>query len=153
MPSNPYPLGLLHMTKEGVDNLTFRLALMSSAGTDYVYDSTHQYFDNGANDATDPSFCETGATDYVEKAAAATMQLDVANSRLELIIPDTTWTALGNGTNEIITAAILLDYTGDFTTSHLLIYLDLSNTITTNQNFPLDFDDNNGNLRIPYIIV
>ena len=153
MASNLYPLGLERIIEEGLDTMTLKMALMSSDGTDYTYASTHEFFDEGTNDGGDPSFCETAATDYVQKAVTAVVNLDVANSRIEVVFTDLTWTGLGGATNETITGAILFDDSGTPTTSPLLLYLDLSDTLTTDQDFSVNFDASNGNFRIPYSIM
>ena len=95
--TNPYPLGLLHVQKVGANNITWKGILVSSDGTEYVYDAAHQYHDNAADDSTDPSFCETGATNYEEVALTVAIQWDVANSRLEYVVTDPTFSTLGNG--------------------------------------------------------
>lgn len=152
MASNIYPLGLEKIIEQGLDTMTLKMALMSSDGTKYTYVSTHEFFDTGTNNGGDPSFCETAATDYVVKAVTASVDLDTGNTRIEIVITDITLTALGNGTNETIDAAILYDDTGTPTTSPLLAYFSIADSTTNNLDFLLDFSDQ-GNIRFPYTIV
>ncbi len=157
MPSNIYPLGLEKIMEQGIDAMEaagsgLKIALMSSDGTDYVYDSTHEFFDNLAGDSTDPSQCETAAEDYVQKAAVVTVGLNAGSTRIEIIIADITWDLLGGSPNETITGAILFhDTAGAATTDPLLGYFDVSNITTTNQDFKLIFQPT-GNIRMPYTI-
>lgn len=151
MASNVYPLGLEKIIEQGLDTMTLKMSLMSTDTTDYTYASTHEFFDTGTNDGGDPSFCVTIATDYVEKAVTAAVNLDTGNSRIEIVITDITWTGLGGATNETISGAVLYDDTGTPTTSPLLAYFDISNTLTSDTDFTLDFSPE-GNIQIPYTI-
>jgi hypothetical protein len=158
MAHNPYPKGLLHLVKTGADNIDWRILLVSSDNTNataYVYGSTHEFVDNGASNSTNPLYCQTTATDYARQTCAVTVQLDTGNTRLELIFPDTTFCDpnLGNGVNEIMTAAIVYDHIGaDDTANPLIAYYELGNKPSSGQPYVLDFDPNEGNLRIPYTI-
>ena len=51
---------------------------------------------------------ETIATDYARKTGlTGTPAIDNTNDRAEVDLPDQTWTAIGNGTNETLTKAIV----------------------------------------------
>ena len=152
MASNIYPLGLEKIIEQGLDTMTLKMALMSNAAALYAYDSTHSVFDNGGNDTTDPSFCETTAEDYTAaKAVTAVVNLVVGSTRIEIVITDITWDLLGGSPNETITAAIMYDDTGTPANIPLLAFFEVSNKTTTNQDFVLDFATA-GNIRIPYTI-
>ncbi len=51
---------------------------------------------------------ETTATDYARKTGlTGTVTVDNTNDRSEVDIPDQTWTAIGNGTNDTLTKALV----------------------------------------------
>lgn len=152
MATNIYPLGLERIVDEGISTMNCRLALLSTEIATYAYASTHEFFDTGTNNTADPSFCETAATNYVQKTVTPTVQLNVANTRIELVIADQTWTDLGGASNETINWAILFDYSGNLATSPLLAAFDLNDTTTNGTDFTVNFDDLNGNIRLTYTI-
>ena len=153
--TNIYPLGLERIIEEGLDSMTLKLDLLGTNTATYVYDSTHEYWDEGTDDTGDPSYCICTATDYVTKSISPTIQHDALNDRIEVVISDQTWTALGvaeGAGNDTIVGAVLWDDSGTPTTSPLIAFWLLTSTLTTNQDFVLDFDANEGNIRIPYTI-
>jgi len=154
-------LGLEKIVEQGIDTMTPYIALGTSDNsnaTNYTYASTHEFYDNSESDNTNPSYCECTLTSdgytTLGKAATVVVNLDAANTRIELVITDLIWTLLGNASspNETVTCAWLYDYTGTPTTSPLLAYFSVGNVVTTNQDFTLDFDATNGNIQIPYTI-
>jgi len=65
------------------------LALVTS---EYVFSAAHTIFDNGADDATDPSHCEVATGDGYTTGGAALASLSVNTTRFDSA--DVTWTGL-----------------------------------------------------------
>jgi len=65
------------------------LALVTST---YAFSAAHTIFDNGADDATDPSFCEVATGDGYTTGGAALASLSVNSTRFDSA--DVTWTGL-----------------------------------------------------------
>ena len=66
-----------------------KVALVTST---YVFSAAHTIFDNGANDATDPSFCEVASGDGYTTGGVALGNLSVNGTRFDA--DDATWTSL-----------------------------------------------------------
>jgi hypothetical protein len=125
---------------------TLKIMLVGTANATYAPDRDHTVIDNGANDTTDPSFCELVATNYTggfagagRKTATLAMSTDNANDRAVIAITDLTWTALGGASNDTVTAGILVKEITNDTLSRLVAYLDFTNTATNGSDFTLDF--------------
>lgn len=134
-----------------MDSNTLKIMLVD---TGYTYDPDHQVVDNGANDATDPSYNEIVATNYTggyngagRKTATLTVSKQDANNRAIITIGDLTWTSLGGATNDTVGGAILIKEITNDTSSRLIAFFDLTDTPTNGGDFTLDFDGTNGNLR------
>jgi hypothetical protein len=134
-----------------MDSNTLKIMLVDAS---YTYDPDHQVVDNGANDATDPSFNEIVATNYTggfagagRKTATLTVSKQDANNRAVITIGDLTWTALGGATNDTVGGAILIKEITNDTSSRVIAFFDLTDTPTNGGDFTLDFDGTNGNLR------
>ncbi len=127
-----------------LDTTTLVIILVDSG---YTFNKDHDVIDNGANDATDPSFNEILATNYVpgfgaggRKTASITMQVNDTSDRVDIAIGDLTWTALGGAVNDTPAAAILAFETGGADTATVPItYLDFTDTPSNGGNFTLDF--------------
>lgn len=134
-----------------MDSNTLKIMLVD---TGYTYDPDHQVVDNGANDATDPSFNEIVATNYTggyngagRKTATLTVSKQDANNRAIITIGDLTWSALGGATNDTVGGAILIKEITNDASSRLIAFFDFTDTPTNGGDFTLDFDGTNGNLR------
>ncbi len=136
-----------------LDTSTVKIMLVDSG---YTYDPDHAVIDNGANNATDPSFNEIVATNYTggfagagRKTATVTITEQTASNRVVTIIGDLTWTALGGASNDTVQAGILVREITNDTASILIAFFDFSGgAVTTNgSDFSIDFDATNGNIR------
>ncbi len=137
-----------------LDTDVLKIMLVGSANTVYVPNPDHTVVDNAANDATDPSFCEVSATNYVgafagagRKVATATIEKQDASDRAVVKITDLTWTAIGGVSNDTITGAILIKENTADTDSRLIAFFDIANTTSNGSDFTLDFDEVNGNIQ------
>ncbi len=138
-----------------IDTSTLKIILVDSG---YTFNADHDVIDNGANDATDPSFNEIVATNYTggyagagRKTASVTLQVNDTDNRVDIAIGDLTWTSLGGASNDTPAAAILAFETGGAdTTTVPIAYLDFTDTPTNGGNFTLDFATlaAGGNLQI-----
>ena len=138
-----------------IDNDTFKLMLVQSG---YTYDPDHDVVDNGANDATDPSFNEVSATNYTggwggsgRKTATISVSADKTNNRVVCSVDDLTWSSIGGASNDTIAGVLLIKEGGaNDTTSRLIGYLDINNTPTNGGDITLDFltSGSGGNLRL-----
>lgn len=108
--------------------------------------------DDGANDA---HHHEIVATNYTKgfgsasrKSTTATVQKNDVNNRAEVVLTDCVWTSLGNGVNDTVGMALLiLEGTSD-QDSLVIAAFDFANTATDGNDFTVDFDGVNGNIRI-----
>ena len=146
MASQLYSLGCLEIVNNGLALKTLKVALLRSSPA-YTFSHAHQYFSS-----VSPSECN--ATNYTAggKTVALTIRDDGAAGKVEIEIPDQTWTALGGATNNTIQWAILYASTGNNATSPLIAAWDLTgSTYTTNgTDFMLDFDASAGNITFDY---
>lgn len=133
----------------GVD--TLKLMLVDET---YVYDPELEVVDNGEDDTSDPSACELDATGYTAGHAGAgrkTVSVDVnvnyTDSRVEFVVPDTTWTALGGTTNGTVGGAILFKEGANDADSVPLAFYDVADTPTNGGSITLDFAAS-GNLHL-----
>jgi hypothetical protein len=134
---------------------TLKLMLVTPG---YVYDPDHTVIDNGANNATDPSYNEIVATNYTggfggggRKTATITGNLvDTATNKAFLTIADLTWSSLGGASNATVGALILVKEITNDTASRLIAYLGITNRATDGSDFPINFASAGelGNLQI-----
>lgn len=129
-----------------MDTDTLKIMLVGTSAATYAPDKDHTVVDNGANNTTDPSFCELVATNYTggfagagRKTATIADSVDNTNDRAILTITDLTWTALGGASNDTVTAGILIKEITNDTLSRLVCYIDFTNTATNGSDFTLDF--------------
>jgi hypothetical protein len=156
MASGFYNQGLLDIANGTIDLDTTTLKIMLVDNT-YVYNPDHTVVDNGANDTSDPSYCEISATNYTggyggggRKTATITGQVNNTSNRADFAIADLTWTALGGATNDTVGGAILVRETGGADTSaRLVAFFDLTDTPTNGSDILLDFTAlaSGGNIR------
>lgn len=155
MASGFYNKGLKDVT-DGTISLTTDTIKMMLVTPSYTFDPDHDVIDNGANDATDPSYNEISATNYTggyggggRKTLTITAQENDTLNRAEFAIADVTWTALGGALNSTVGGAILVYEQTDDTASRLLCYFALTSTPTNGSNLVLDFNTlgSGGNIR------
>jgi hypothetical protein len=155
MASGFYNQGLVDVTDGTTDLDTDTLKLML-VDTGYTFDPDHDVVDNGANNATDPSFNELVATNYTggysgagRKTVTITSGVNDTNNRADFAIADLTWTALGGGVNDTIGGAILIKENTNDTDSRLIAFFDLTDTPTNGSDVTLDFNalGSGGNIR------
>jgi hypothetical protein len=152
MASKWYNNGLLQAAQLGLDNISLK-AMLVDAG--YTFDDSHTLVDNGANNATDPSFNEIVATNYTggfngagRKAVTKTPSVQQANDRVIVVLSDLTWTALGGAVNDTVAGLLLIREITNDAASLLIAYIDFTDTPTNGGDFTVDFDAVDGNLRI-----
>lgn len=139
MASFLYTNGLLDVL--GAGNLgaasTFKLLLVSAS---YVEAKSHQFVSNLSG--------ELAVTNYARKAVTPTLAANntSGSERVEVTIPDQTWTALGSGAT--IHGAVLVKDTGSDATSPLIAFFDVANTATNGGDVTLDFAATGGNIQI-----
>jgi hypothetical protein len=155
MASGLYQSGL-KLILDGTIALGTTACKLMLVDTGYTFNPDHTVIDNGANDATDPSFNEIVATNYTggyagagRKSATITLQANNTDNRVDVAIADVTWTALGGATNDTIGGAILVREVTDDTASKLLAFFDLTDTPTNGSDITLDFTalGSGGNIR------
>lgn len=124
-----------------IDTDTLKVMLV---GTGYTPDKDHEVIDNGANDATDPSFSEIVATNYTggyagagRKTATITAIVSDATDTLTVDMADLTWTTIGGAANDTIAYAILVKEITDDTLSRLICLIDFTNQTTNGTDFQL----------------
>lgn len=135
-----------------LDTDTLKIMLVD---TGYTFDPDHDVVDNGANNATDPSFNEIIATNYTvgfggggrKTAAIAAGAVNDASNRVDFDVTDLTWTALGGASNDTIAGAILIKEITNDTLSRLIAYFDLTDTATNGGDITLDFPASGGSIR------
>lgn len=145
MASKIYRTGFRRIIESGLNGMSLKLMLLSAESGPYVFDATDEF-------VADLVAAETGATGYTRSAAITdVIQVDVANNRVEVVLPDTVFTSLGGATNEDIEWAILFNDTGNDATAPLIAAFDLTGTtnMTNGTNFTLDFSAE-GNLQFTY---
>lgn len=159
MASGWYNKGLFEVSSATIDLISDTTKLML-VDTSYTYDPDHEVVDNGANNATDPSFNELVATSYTggfagagRKTLTITGGENDTNNRADFAIADVTWTALGGGVNDTIGGAILIKEGTNDTDSRLIAFFDLTDTPTNGSDVTLDFNalGSGGNLRIAVV--
>lgn len=123
---------------DGTLDLTTGMKLML-VDTNYTPDQDHDFIDNGADDATDPSFNELTATNYTagfggagRKSVTLTFAEVDASNKATITIPETTWTSLGGATNDTIGGAILISENTNDTDSVVIAFVDLTSDQATN---------------------
>lgn len=155
MASGFYNQGLVDVTNGTIDLDTDTVKLML-VDTGYTFDPDHDVIDNGANNATDPSFNEIVATNYTggfggggRKTLTITSGVNDTNNRADFAVADVTWTSLGGGTNDTIGGAILVKEGTNDTDSRLIVFFDLTDTPTNGSDVTLDFNSlaSGGNIR------
>jgi hypothetical protein len=128
---------------DGVINMETDTIECMFVDSGYTFNADHLVVDNGADDATDPSYNEPGApgapaiTNYTGGHAGAgrhamntsgAWSTDQANDRAEFDADDpSTWTSLGNGANNTIQAILVIKRgaTND-TDARLIAHIDTS---------------------------
>jgi len=98
-----YDQGWKLITTAGVDldTIELRLRLVTSG---YTFSAAHTLWDNGANDATDPSFSELTTTGGYTVGGKQLLTPVVTNSNVDY--DDVTWTALTATFRHVICVAV-----------------------------------------------
>ncbi len=142
-----YPTGKLKIFSNDNDLVTgagVKLLLVKST---YTYVATHEFVDNVvASDIIDE---ECDATGYVgafggaDRLVPASRTATVAASIVEYKFTSPTWTAIGNGTNNLVGGVVLLDETGQTldTATPVFCFDDLVGNVNTNSG-DLTYDPN-----------
>lgn len=144
MPSFVYNKAAEELANGTVDLLvdTIKTMLVSTA---YVAARTDLVVDAGG--ANDPVDAEINVTGYVrgwngagrKPLATKAIAVDQANNRAEFTAGNLTWTALGAGAT--VAAMILIKEGGaNDTTSRLIAYLDVTDTLTNGGDIAFSFD-------------
>jgi hypothetical protein len=81
------------------------------------------------------------------KTASLTWEDQDANNRSVIKVADLTWTSLGGATNDTVGAAILFKEGAADSSSVLLACLGIANIATDGNNYTVQFDATNGNVR------
>lgn len=156
MASGWYGTGLRDCLTGSIDLDTDTLKVML-VGTGYTYDPDHQFVDNGANDATDPSHNEIVATNYTggyggagRQTAGLSVSYDTTNNRVVVALTDETVATLGGVANDTVGGIILIKEITNDAASKLIGFFDITDTPTTGTDFFMDFATAaaGGNLRI-----
>ena len=121
---------------QGLDPLGSGATKIMLVKSTYSFVVTHEFVDNaGANDPIDEEADATGYTggfsgaDRIVPAARATT---VVGSVVEFSFNNITWTALGNGTNNLLGGVILIvEITNDLS-SPVICFDDLVGNVNTN---------------------
>ena len=118
----------------------FKIMMVGTDGTTYAFDADHDFVDNGANDATDPSFCELACTNYVgghqgagrHATANETWAVDKPNNRAEMDADDPAqWSNLGGGgDDDTVSAFIVFEERASDALSLLVAYIDTVTGLT-----------------------
>jgi len=139
MASFLYTTGLLDVLGSGDLGAasTFKILLVSTA---YGETKSHQFVSNLTG--------ELAVTNYARKSVTPTLAANntSGSERVEVTIPDQTWTALGAGAT--IHGAVLVKDTGSDATSKLIAFFDVANTATNGGDVTLDFAATGGNIQI-----
>jgi len=141
--NKPKHLILSESLKLSTDTLKVLLVSTATAYSPNVDDKLINA--GGANDIID---AETNVTNYTrgfgnsgrKTLASKTFNVDDTNDRGEMKAADITWTALGNGTNQTVEAAILVKEVTDDTDSFQIGYYDFANFVTSGANFTLQWN-------------
>lgn len=145
MASGLYVTGLSELLDGTIDldDDTLKIMLVDD---NYVYDPDHDVIDNGGDDATDPSYNEITATNYTggfegagRKTATVAVEADKTNDRVNVVVTDLTWTALGGASNDTIGGAILIKEGENDAASRLIAFFDVTDTSTNGGDITLDF--------------
>lgn len=115
----------------------YKIALVSSA---YSEAKAHEF-------ATSIAVGELAVSNYARKPVTPTIAINntPGSERVEVTIPDQTWTALGSGAT--IHGAVLFKDSGSNATSKLIAFFDLADTATNGGDVTLDFADVGGNIH------
>lgn len=134
MASVTFGPGLLAAVSDGLSGRSFKILLLSAEQGPYVGDEGDQF-------VSDLVAAETHATNYARRTVVPVVQWDALNSRVEVVVPDTTFPLLGGAVNEDIEWAVLFDDTGNDATSPVFVGWDLSatNNTTNGTDFLIDF--------------
>jgi len=120
--------------------------MLVSTATPYTPNADNDFVDEaGANDPID---AETVVTNYVagfgnagrKTLASKVANTDKTNDRAEFDCADITWTALGNGVNQTVAAAIFIKEITADTASPLICLFDFTDFTTNGADFTLQFD-------------
>lgn len=125
-----------------------------SSGTKLMLVKSTYVYNPDSDFVSDIVASEIVATNYTgghagagRKAVSLTYEDQDGTNRWVVKIPDTTWTALGGGTNDTVGAAILFDEGASDSASVLIACLGISDTPTNGGDLTIDFDAANGNVR------
>jgi hypothetical protein len=127
--------------KELLDALASETVQVMLVTSSYTPNADHDFVDNGANDATDPSFNEIAVTNYTagfsgtgRKTLASKTFTEVdASDRAEFDAADVTWTALGTGAT--IARAVVYKRGSADTDSEIVSVHDVTSTPTNGGDF------------------
>lgn len=135
-----------------MDSATLKLLLVTAS---YTPNPDHTFVDvGGANDVIDHEL--NGVANYTRgwagagrKSVVCTMQTNNTSDRVDIAIPDQTWTALGTGAT-IAGAVLIKEGASNDTTSQLIAYFGLTPTPTNGGDVTLNFADlgSGGNLQL-----
>jgi hypothetical protein len=145
MASGWYTNGLLNLLNSGkaITDANMRALLVSSA---YTYNPDHDVVSDVAGSEI------TTVTNYARKTVALTIAANDSSNRLEVTVPDISWTSLGGSVNATVAAVILyyqLNTGSAVNASDILVgYLDLADFTTNGSDFTADMAASGGNLRI-----
>ena len=124
--------------------------------TGYVFDPDHLVLNPGPSGSNSFLQNELSVTNYGSgfgaagrRTAVITLQANSGANRVDLALDPITWTALGNGTNDTFSSAVLIKENVDDTDSVPIIYFDLEDTLTDGSDTTLNFHgiSSGGNVR------
>lgn len=122
---------------------TLKIMLTNST---HVPDADDSFIDDaGADDAIDGEIVATNYTGGFAGAgrktlASVAITVDKTNDRAELDATDVTWTALGNGSNDTITGAVMVKEITNDTLSRVIAFIDFTDTTTNGGDFTIQWD-------------
>lgn len=124
-----------------LDADTFKLMLVDET---YAPSTNQALIDDGTAD--DAASHEITATNYApgfagagRKTVALTHQYSSGGSRIEIAIPDTTWTALGGAANDTVGGVVLYKHLTNDGASIPLAFFDFADFTTNGGDFTLNF--------------
>jgi len=152
MATTAYSNGVENIINGTIDLDTSTIKQLLAQST-YPEDPDQAFIDNG--DANDLQSHECNATGYTggfggagRKTATLSISEQTASNRVVTICTDTTWTALGGGTNNTLEGVAWVREITNDAASIPIVFLLFSATLTTNGSDVLvDYDGANGNLR------
>lgn len=132
-----YNIAKTELADGTIDLTKLKLMFVGTATATYVFNADHEVVDNGANDTTDPSFCEFVGTGYTggwtgsgrHLMATGSWSTDDTNDRAELDATDpAVWSGLDTDTASA--ALVIEERTIDDTNTRLIAYIDTMTGVT-----------------------